>query len=117
MRNVFDQYQHPENQLTHALFAGLDADRALLRHFLKWAGVNPPRGARLTVIEQSLPGTETRDVEEGRRLPDACVVSEDWVLVVESKLESALSSAQLRRHRQMVEARGFSQIAGLVLTI
>jgi hypothetical protein len=36
MRNLFDQYTHPENRLTHALVSGIDHDRYLLREFFKW---------------------------------------------------------------------------------
>ena len=35
VRNVFDQYDQPENRVTHALMSALDADRNLLDAFLK----------------------------------------------------------------------------------
>lgn len=55
MRNLFDQYNQPENRLSHALAVCLDEDRRFLREFLAWVGVKPPvRVADLTVIEQSL---------------------------------------------------------------
>jgi len=38
MRNIFDQYTHPENRLTHALMSSLAADPELLRSFVRWAG-------------------------------------------------------------------------------
>ncbi len=37
MRNVFDQYAHPENKLTHALLYTLDSDHRLLRRFINCA--------------------------------------------------------------------------------
>ena len=37
MRNIFDQYSHPENRLTHALASCLAEDRKLLRRFVGWA--------------------------------------------------------------------------------
>ena len=39
MRNIFDQYEQPENRLTHALVTTLDQDRALLGPLLRWLPV------------------------------------------------------------------------------
>lgn len=36
MRNIFDQYDAPENQLTHALGCCLQHDRRLLKQFVIW---------------------------------------------------------------------------------
>jgi hypothetical protein len=59
MRNVFDQYSQPENRLTHALGVCLNEDRALLREFLAWIDVRPPKSPHaLLVEEQRLPGDE-----------------------------------------------------------
>ncbi|MDP3768947.1 MAG: hypothetical protein Q8S13_13100, partial [Dehalococcoidia bacterium] len=73
MRNVFDQYNQPENRLSHALAVCLHEDRALLRGFLTWVGVKPPaRAEELMVAEQSLPGDapETEEQAERKGLPD-----------------------------------------------
>ena len=34
IRNVFDQYDQPENKLTHSLMSCLNEDRELLKNFL-----------------------------------------------------------------------------------
>jgi hypothetical protein len=34
MRNLFDQYTHPENRLTHALVSSIAQDQYLLREFI-----------------------------------------------------------------------------------
>jgi hypothetical protein len=124
MRNLFDQYRHPENQLTHALFSALDADRQLLRKFLRWVRKKPQPKGQLIIIEQSLPGDpliaqreEENDVDDRRGLPDACVHTAEWALVVESKLAAALTLGQLRRHDHTVRERGFHSIELLALTI
>jgi hypothetical protein len=36
VRNLFDQYTHPENRLTHALVSSIAQDQYLLREFIKW---------------------------------------------------------------------------------
>ena len=36
MRNLFDQYDQPENRLSHALAVCLNEDRRLLTKFLAW---------------------------------------------------------------------------------
>ena len=124
MRNLFDQYKHPENQLTHALFSALDADRALLRRFLRWVLKRAAPGGRLTVIEQSIPGDliatrgeERSELDARRGLPDACVHTAHWALVVESKLTATLSAEQLQRHIRTVSNRGIRSIDLLVLTV
>jgi hypothetical protein len=123
MRNLFDQYRHPENQLTHALLSALDADKRLLRKFVAWVIKRPAPGGRLTVIEQSLPGdssiirSEEQSELEARGLPDACVYTSDWALVVESKLAAPLTVGQLQRHVRTVAARGIRSIDLLALTI
>src|SRR5688572_4443620 len=102
MRNVFDQYSHPENRLTHALAVCLDEDRRLLDRFLAWIGIRPPSLIkRLTVSEQALPGERPISEENAERkgLPDIVIhSSESWALFVESKIEARLTDDQLLRH-------------------
>jgi len=121
VRNVFDQFVHPENRLTHALVCCLAEDLALLASFLRWLGVAPPRGERLQVVEQRLPGDaeERREASEliERRLPDAWIYSESgWALLIESKISSPIDAAQLRGHLAIAERRGFSTTQLLVLS-
>jgi hypothetical protein len=117
MRNLFDQYKHPENRLTHALVSCLAADTKLLRGFIKWATGEPAPVGRLQIVEQQLPGEE-EPVEEviaekqakRRGLPDAWVHDRNsWALILESKIEAPLTGDQLDRHRRMAEKRGFSE--------
>jgi hypothetical protein len=121
MRTLFDQYFHPENRLTHALVACLAEDSALLAAFLRWLGIAPPRGERLHLVEQRLPG-EAEDREEvsetdGRRLPDAWInTASGWALLIESKIAAPIDAAQLRGHLAIAERRGFSDVRLLVLS-
>jgi hypothetical protein len=120
MRSVFDQYDQPENRLSHALAVCLNEDRALLRAFLVWVAVKPPtRAGALTIAEQSLPGDAPEVEEEAERqgLPD--IVIHDgtaWCLLVESKVQAALTDEQLRRHERTLRRRGFEQVHRLALT-
>jgi hypothetical protein len=119
MRNVFDQYNHPENRLTHALVSVLAADPVLCRRFVHWATGERAPGARLDIIEQTLPGEEEpSDEEEAERrgLPDGWIHDgTNWALVVESKIESPLNPDQLLRHRRTAEKRGFPDVHLLAL--
>ena len=68
MRNLFDQYNQPENRLSHALAVCLHEDRTLLRGFLRWTGVKPPvRATQLLITEQSLPGDAPESEEQAER--------------------------------------------------
>lgn len=120
MRNVFDQYFQPENRLTHGLVCTLDADRSLLRPFLRWAGARdiPPSG-RLRITEQQVPGEAAPgDEAEGSGLPDACVFDDEgWALLIEAKVQAGVSPGQLRRHVATAERHGFEKPYLLLLSV
>jgi hypothetical protein len=111
MRNIFDQYQQPENRLTHALTCALDMEPTLLNNFVKWVTGNHPPTKSLAIVEQNLPGEEgTDDTDEAYRrgLPDAWIHDgEQWSVIIESKIESRLDADQLERHHRTASRRGF----------
>jgi hypothetical protein len=119
MRNLFDQYNHPENRLTHSLVSSLANDPLLLSKFIRWAtGLKSP-SSQLTVVEQTLPGEEEPgDEEEAERrgLPDGWIFDgKGWCLIIESKIESPLTRDQIERHRRTAERRGFTNVHLLAL--
>jgi hypothetical protein len=121
MRTLFDQYVHPENRLTHALVASLAEDPGLLRSFLRWLDVAPPRGEPLNLVEQRLPGEADDRPEasesDSRRLPDAWIfTASGWALLIESKIAAPIDAAQLRGHFAIAERRGFTDVRLLVLS-
>jgi len=120
MRNLFDQYETPENRLTHALASCLAEDRRLLRQFVRWStGKMPSGSAQVEIIEQQLPGDPevAEEVAERQGLPDMCIHDRDtWCLAVESKVMSSLSADQLRRHEGTIRRRGFSDVNLLAIT-
>lgn len=119
MRNVFDQYQQPENRLTHALLCSLDADRRLLHAFVHWVAGIERRGAALIVQGQSLPGqAELAEDEADRKgIPDGCISDgEGWALLIESKVGARWIPDQLRRHRATALRHGLEDVLILCLT-
>ena len=120
MRNLFDQYDQPENRLSHALAVCLHEDRTLLLGFLAWIGVKPPLPAtKLLIAEQTLPGDppESEERAERRGLPDI-VIHDDatWCVLIESKVQAALTDDQLTRHERTLRRRGFDDVDRVVLT-
>jgi hypothetical protein len=120
MRNVFDQYTQDENRLTHALITTLKEDELLLvsffKDFLKLPFV--PSGVKL--LEQRYPGeAETSEESDERKgIPDAWIYkADDWVLLIESKVQLAPTMNQLERHKKVAERRGFNEVSVLLLTI
>jgi len=113
MRNLFDQYTLPENQLTHALVSTLGHDRKLLASFLKWLNLPEiPPISELSICEQQVPGTAEIDLEEddSRGLPDAFIFNDDgWGVLFECKVQSRVSTQQIRRHRKTAVRHGFAQ--------
>jgi hypothetical protein len=121
VRNIFDQYTQPENRVTHALVTALTEDRRLLREFVKWAtGKQQPKGSRLQVLEQRLPGDpEVTEEEAGKRgLPDAWIFDDEgWALLIESKIAARISPRQLRRHMHTAHRRGFLDVSLLGISV
>jgi len=120
MRNLFDQYEQPENRLTHALVCCLARDRRLLRQFVQWAtGEACPPWRNLSILEQRLPGeleAPDEDVAARRGLPDAWIHdSNTWSLLVESKIEAPLQRDQLDRHIRTAIREGFRDVHLLAL--
>ncbi|WP_185235412.1 hypothetical protein [Teredinibacter franksiae] len=117
MRNVYDQYSQPENKLTHSLASTLQEDKGLLKSFLKHVGcADPGQSAKLHIIEQSIAGDlePPEDEAERRGLPDAWIYNDDgWCLLIESKVESRLTTDQLVRHYRTAERCGFDDITVL----
>lgn len=110
MRNIFDQYDQPENRLTHALVCTLANERRLLRSFVQWMGAGKvPPVSRLHIVEQQVPGEVVSGEEsESRGLPDACIYDDEgWVCLIEAKVQAGISVAQLRRHVATAKRYGF----------
>ena len=120
MRNVFDQYDQPENRLTHALMVTLANDKKLVRPFLKLVGVK--RVPALKDIElglQRVPGQEVDSIKDGKEgLPDGCFFDQDsWAVVIEAKVQAGISVNQLRRHRKTSARYGYAQPHVVLLSI
>lgn len=120
MRNLFDQYRHPENRLSHALAVCLNEDRRLLGDFVRWVGsAVPARNGELIIIEQRLPGDPPGLDEEIEQqgLPDIVIHDdESWCILVESKIQARLSQNQLERHARTLRRRGFERLNCVALT-
>jgi hypothetical protein len=122
MRNVFDQYEQPENRLSHGLAVCLHEDGVLVQAFLTWIGIEHPiPGQTLMIVEQSLPGNAPRIDDEGeaerRGLPDIVIHDGSaWCLFIESKIKARLTGNQLRRQKSTLRRRGFERVECLVLT-
>ena len=120
MRNLFDQYKHHENRLTHALASCLSEDTVLLTSFIAWAAGQKVSGRALSIVEQRLPGEPELDEDEAERrgLPDAWIYSKDgWALLIESKVSSPIDADQIARHLRTAERRGFSDCSLLILAV
>lgn len=117
MRNLFDQYEQPENRLTHALVCALAEDRRLLIRFIRWATGRTAPGGRLQIVEQQRPGEMKRAEDEATGIPDAWIYNDDgWSLLIESKITAHLGFGQLRRHLATAARRGFPETTLLLLT-
>ena len=119
MRNVFDQYQQPENRLTHALVTTLSHERKLIRPFLRWLGVTEiPPERDIHLVEQQVPGIPIAgDEGETQGLPDACLYNDDgWAVLIEAKVQAPVRAGQLRRHHRTAKRFGYPDPHLIVLS-
>lgn len=122
IRNLFDQYEQPENRLTHALAQVLARDQRLTRAFVRFAiGADPPEGflglsCQVFPGEQQLPLSE--EAAERRGIPDLWIWSgsNGWAIVCECKVTAAPSTEQLQRHAATARRLGFKAAHLLVIT-
>ncbi|UUO05342.1 hypothetical protein M4951_18410 [Blastopirellula sp. J2-11] len=121
MRNIFDQYEQPENRLTHALVTTLDQDRSMLAPFLQWIGVDDvPKPGALLLSQQQVPGTilDVADELDQKGLPDAAVFDEaGWAVLFECKVQAKTSFGQLQRHRATAKRNGFEAPWVVVISV
>ena len=113
MRNIFDQYNQPENRLTHSLISCLYEDRKLLSSFInKFCPKFFKNTSLLKIDQQTLPGTKRIEKTKNQRkgLPDAIIYNEDQCLIIESKVSSSLTRDQLLRHENTIKRKGFDKI-------
>lgn len=120
IRNIFDQYEQPENRLTHALVCTLANERRLIRPFLRWLGAeNVPLLRELQVVEQQVPGEAVAAEEaDAEGLPDACIFNLDgWATLIEAKVQAKGSAGQLRKHVRTAARHGFDDPHPVLLTV
>lgn len=119
MRNIFDQYEQPENRLTHALFCTLAHDRSLILPLLTRLGVNDhPPLSKLKIAQQSIPGVSLDATDGDAGLPDLCVYTDDgWGVFFEMKVQSKLTAGQLRRHANTAVRFGFDEPVLVAVTV
>ena len=120
MRNIFDQYNQPENKLTHSLATSLYEDKKLLDSFLKTFCKNFFKiTSNLKIEQQIVPGQITRETDEKQKkgLPDAIIYNEEECLIIESKVSSTLTQDQLNRHEKTLKRRGFDKIKGIGIVV
>jgi hypothetical protein len=120
MRNIFDQYNQPENKLTHSLVSCLYEDKYLLNSFLENFCLNFfNKSLNLKIEQQTVPGELNLIDDENQKkgLPDAVIYSEEQCLIIESKVSSTLTEDQLVRHEKTVRRRGFNNIRGIGIVV
>ena len=120
MRNIFDQYLHPENRVTHALMTAINEDRKLLGLFLReLIKVKAPLDPlNLSVLEQQYPGEEepSEDDLERRGIPDGWIFDDEgWCVFIETKVIAKLGADQIIRHRRTAERRGLQSIVAVAI--
>ena len=119
MRNIFDQYSHPENKLTHSLISCLNEDKKLLSSFLKkFCPKYFSDVSSLKIDQQTLPGTKSLQLSDDKKkgLPDGVIYNDEKCLIIECKINDTLTEDQLNRHERTVKRKGFDNTFGLTIT-
>ncbi|WP_432799917.1 hypothetical protein [Poriferisphaera sp. WC338] len=126
MRNIFDQYDQPENKITHALMASIESDRdLLLKPFLNFMKIKPSQQLHsLHLDEQCVPGemglVDQDDEKESERrgLPDGCIYDKNgWAVLFEVKVQAPVVVDQLVRHRNTAKKYGYEDTDVIVISV
>lgn len=120
MRNIFDQYDQPENKITHALVSTLYHDRRLIKPFLRFLKVgNIPHLKNIDIGIQGLPGQELSiNHETEDSVPDAYFCDNDsWAVIIESKVQAGINNNQLIRHQKKAKNYGYDDNVVVVIAV
>lgn len=98
--------------MTHALACTLANEPKIVRPFLKWLRVGKiPHLKDIQIAVQQSPGQEAIEEKQSQSgLPDMCFFDDyGWAVLVECKVQSRISMAQLLRHRKTAARYGYEQ--------
>ena len=114
--NIFDQYSHLENRLTHALGVTLERSKSFRNAFI--AAFSPP-GTRLKknprIELQLAKGSRVKDEVTG--IPDLAIVDdEDNAVIIESKVAAPLKVSQLSGHENRTRRNELNISSALAIT-
>ena len=108
LRNIFDQYQMPENRVTNALLQTLQRDRRLLDSFLKKViGRTIAKNEDIVFKAFKKPGAD-EDIksseEQTQSIPDGLIlIGEETAIAIESKIvKGAVRPEQLKSHLEEI---------------
>jgi len=108
LRNIFDQYQVPENRVTNALLQTLQRDKRLLDAFLKKViGRTVAKNEHIVFEAFKKPGADgdlKSSDEQTQSIPDGLIkIGENIAVAIESKIvKNAIRPEQLRSHLREV---------------
>jgi len=131
IRNIFDQYDQPENRLTHALVQVLVRDETLARRFIARfvPGLSVPATHKFCFSCQRFPEQEGEPEErseeqeaEGYGIPDFWVYGKSdgdeprWAVFCECKVTADLRADQLKNHASTAQKLDFPLLHLLTIT-
>lgn len=99
----------------------LDRERKLVRPFLKWLKARSlPAKSGILLAEQGVPGTTIVDTNEleSKGLPDGSFYTDDdWLLMLECKVQDSIKVGQLKRHVATAKRHGFETPQLVVIAV
>lgn len=115
--NVFNQYDHAENRLTHALGITLDRAKDFRTIFLKKLTGKSQLTADARVMLQMASGVAEVDGEKCG-IPDLAIIDKegDYGIIVEAKLGASLSWQQLASHERRAKRNNLEVMSALAIT-
>jgi hypothetical protein len=122
IRNLFDQYEHEENRLTHSLLHTIVSDKKLFVDFVKFSVGRFPfdRKSKLCVGSQSRFGSESITSKKAAwsSVPDATIYDGDGStgILIEYKVTAPLKTKQLKAHLKWFNRLGIENPILLLLT-
>lgn len=116
MDNIFDQYDHLENRLTHALGITLDRSKAFRRVFLKSFAPHA-RLDKIQHVDLQLAKGRSEVKDEVMGTPDLAITDgSGHAIIIESKITAGLKASQLEGHENRCSGYKYNVQGALTIT-
>lgn len=115
--NIFDQYTHLENRLTHALGVTLERSSIFRENFIKDFTGKKRFFGKVAHVELQLAKGASTEKDPDACIPDLVILNNtDQAIIIESKVGAGITMSQLTGHEKRARRNALEIYSALVIT-